>query len=124
MLGAKDPDNRRPFDWDWQHKELSSDIHKLYTELIQLRKAHKVFTEGSFAFLPSTDNLLVYSRSLNDCTAIVYHNIANVDCDIANVADIAITTGMRVIFGACDVSNPVLAAHTSLILSSDSVYHI
>ena len=110
MLGGKDPDNRRPFDWDWQHKELSSNIHQLYTELIQLRKANKVFTEGSFAFLPSTDNLLVYSRSLNDSTAIVYHNIVEVACEIN------VPAGMKVVFGSCELSKPVLAAHTSLIV--------
>ncbi len=113
MLGAKDPDNRRPFDWEWEGKELSLDIHALYTKLIKLRKAYRVFTEGRFAFMHMQTGLLAYHRKLGDVCAIVYQNTGTVE------ATITIPEGMKAVFGKADLFGTMLKAHASLILITD-----
>jgi glycosidase len=38
MLGGKDPDNRRPFNWRWQEQESSVELREFYKKLIALRR--------------------------------------------------------------------------------------
>ena len=36
MLGGKDPDNRRPFNWKWEEDSVAVDLRNYYKNLIQL----------------------------------------------------------------------------------------
>jgi glycosidase len=109
MLGAKDPDNRRPFDWDWESKELSTEIHALYKELIKLRKAYPVFTEGSFAFLTSQEGLISYQRKLGSTSAIVYQNTGETSLPIT------VSAGMKLVHGSAALPEPAIAPKSSQI---------
>ena len=62
MPGGRDPDNRRPFNWDWEQDSRARDLRGFYQELIRLRKAYPLFAEGSFAFSKTTDGGLAWKR--------------------------------------------------------------
>lgn len=66
MRGGKDPDNRRPFNWDWEKNQRSVELRKHYQALIKLRKEQKLLTEGEFAFEDSPEGLLSYIRFNED----------------------------------------------------------
>ncbi len=72
MLGKKDPDNRRPFDWNWENDSQSRDLRTYLISLIALRKANPVFQDGEFEFLPASGSLLAYRRyHANSCYCVV-----------------------------------------------------
>jgi len=77
MGGGKDPDNRRPFNWDWESDAVACELRSFYKELISIRKSHPAFVEGSFAFCPSIDGLLVFCRKLNAQKLCVYINYSS-----------------------------------------------
>ncbi|HNQ43827.1 MAG TPA: glycoside hydrolase family 13 protein, partial [Candidatus Cloacimonadota bacterium] len=62
MLGGKDPDNRRPFNWRWQEQESSVELREFYKKLIALRRQYPVFVEGEFSFVDLGSELLGYRR--------------------------------------------------------------
>jgi glycosidase len=61
MLGAKDPDNRRPFNWHWQDRPEAVDLHDYYKALIALRKANRVLQKGMIRFIRH-DELFIMER--------------------------------------------------------------
>lgn len=65
MAGAHDPDNRRPFDWDWEQSATATELHSYYKELIQLRQKYNVLQKGLIRFLHHPQ-LLIYLRYLDD----------------------------------------------------------
>ena len=65
MMGGKDPDNRRPFNWRWEEDPEAVDLRSFYKELIQVRKREKLLRDGGFAFIKSEDDLLIYRRYLD-----------------------------------------------------------
>ncbi|MDD4309197.1 MAG: glycoside hydrolase family 13 protein, partial [Candidatus Cloacimonetes bacterium] len=77
LLGAKDPDNRRPFNWDWESDPVAKDLHDFYKQMILLRKSHQVLTEGDISFIPSDNGLLGFKRSFAKESLIVYLNTEN-----------------------------------------------
>jgi glycosidase len=109
MRGGKDPDNRRPFDWDWESKALSVELHAFYRELIRIRKEQPVLSEGSFAFLPAEEGLIVIQRKLPDSTAIIYQNVSEQE------QKLNISKETRLIFGKENLKESVLAPHSSII---------
>ncbi|MDD4223475.1 MAG: alpha-amylase family glycosyl hydrolase [Candidatus Cloacimonetes bacterium] len=62
MLGGRDPDNRRPFNWDWEREAQAKDLRGFYRNLIRLRKSDPLFTEGEFAFCDAPEGLLAWKR--------------------------------------------------------------
>lgn len=62
MLGGKDPDNRRPFNWQWELSSPAREMHAFYTAAISLRQSQSLFVEGEFAFLEAPAELLLYHR--------------------------------------------------------------
>lgn len=62
MRGGRDPDNRRPFNWDWEQEAQAKDLRGFYRTLIRLRKSDALFTEGEFAFCDAPEGLLVWKR--------------------------------------------------------------
>jgi len=75
--GGKDLDNRRPFNWDWESDAVACELRSFYKVLISIRKSHPAFVEGSFAFCPSIDGLLVFCRKLNAQKLCVYINYSS-----------------------------------------------
>ena len=62
MPGGKDPDNRRPFNWDWENDPTAVDLHRFYEKIIHLRLNNPTLTEGAFSFIPNADDLLCFIR--------------------------------------------------------------
>jgi glycosidase len=48
LAGGKDPDNRRPFPWDWEQENERRTVHDWYEKLIHLRHAHQALRTGRF----------------------------------------------------------------------------
>ncbi len=62
MRGKKDPDNRRPFDWDWQNREEAVSLRQTYKDLISIRKANSVLVSGEFSFIKDNISLCHFHR--------------------------------------------------------------
>ncbi len=62
LEGRQDPDNRRPFNWNWEQDPRARDLHSYYIELIRLRRNNEVLIKGEFAFLELQEGLLGYQR--------------------------------------------------------------
>ncbi|WP_096437015.1 alpha-glycosidase [Alteribacter populi] len=63
MDGGDDPDCRKPMVWDENHQDKN--LFKFYQELIQLRKDHRAFRDGSFRFLSAekSEHYVAYERT-------------------------------------------------------------
>ena len=49
LEGARDPDCRRPFPWNWEQDAKRNAMHEWYTKLANLRLAHAALRTGTFA---------------------------------------------------------------------------
>lgn len=110
MMGANDPDNRRPFNWDWQQSEFNSSINALYTKLIAMRKQYAVFTEGDFCFVDCTADILCFRRTLNnsEATVIINSSAIAVELDILVLGSI--------IFSTSDIPSNMIPTGQSVVL--------
>ncbi|HPO50040.1 MAG TPA: alpha amylase N-terminal ig-like domain-containing protein [Spirochaetota bacterium] len=72
MEGENDPDCRRPMIWD--EKKRDKKINKLYKDLIDLRKKNKTLVYGSLLELFEEQNVLSFSRFLDNDTFIIVCN--------------------------------------------------
>ena len=75
MTGGADPDCRRGMLWDPERQD--GDMFAYYRKLLQLRKAHPVFTEGEIISEVSRDEdgLVILRRGLgNGAATLVFHN--------------------------------------------------
>ncbi len=79
MDGAKDPDNRRPFNWAWQEDPKAIEMREFYKATIRLRKEHRLLREGEFCFTKSCSRMLVYRRYDEDECLYCGINLANED---------------------------------------------
>ncbi|MDZ4182620.1 MAG: glycoside hydrolase family 13 protein, partial [Candidatus Cloacimonadaceae bacterium] len=66
MMGRKDPDNRRPFDWNWQSDTHAAALREYYIKLIRLRKAETLLVDGEFRFVDVQEGILAYERFYGD----------------------------------------------------------
>lgn len=73
MQGARDPDNRRPFDWHWYNYLKSVELHDFYKELIALRKSQPALQKGIIRFIEHPQ-LLIYERYLENTRLLVIIN--------------------------------------------------
>jgi glycosidase len=62
MCGGRDPDNRRPFNWDWEQDPQAVDLHGYVRDLIKIRRSNPVLTGGEFGFMDLPDGLLGWKR--------------------------------------------------------------
>ncbi len=83
--GNKDPDNRRPFPWDFNNDSERVELLAFYKQLIKIRIENKLFTEGNIKFIEH-QHLLVYERWQSDSKqkAIVIINKSNSPIKIEN----------------------------------------
>lgn len=78
LPGGRDPDNRRPFNWDWEQDPRAMELRGFYQELIRLRKSHQVFADGDFAFCAAPDGVLAWKRYHASGTVGVVMNLSTV----------------------------------------------
>ncbi|MBI9032271.1 hypothetical protein JEZ13_09770 [bacterium] len=81
--GYKDPDNRRPFPWDYQNDTNRNELLEFYKLLIKVRGSHIEFTEGNIRFIED-QHLLIYERWIKSSNqkAIVLINNSDFELDI------------------------------------------
>ncbi|MCK9556734.1 MAG: alpha-amylase family glycosyl hydrolase [Candidatus Cloacimonetes bacterium] len=79
MDGGKDPDNRRPFNWDWEADPKAVELRSFYQEMIRFRRAHRLLYEGEFEFIRSCPSMISYRRyNARECLYCAI-NLANQD---------------------------------------------
>jgi glycosidase len=72
MVGGKDPDCRRAFNWDessWNH-----DLRDYFKQCIALRKRYRALRDGEFQVLSAAGNVVAYLRSWGEEKLIVVLN--------------------------------------------------
>jgi cyclomaltodextrinase len=85
MQGAKDPDNRRPFNWQWQENPSAIDLHDYYKALIAVKKAHPVLQKGLIRFIRHPALLIFERFNVNNRLQIVINNYAdNIEYTLPN----------------------------------------
>ena len=110
MEGGKDPDNRRPFNWNWENNPVACDLRNFYKELISIRKAHPTLCEGHFAFIPAPDKIIAFQRELKGEKILVFLNTE------AESIAIDIPESSILLLGKIAERNYILP-HSALILS-------
>ncbi|MDP2172619.1 MAG: alpha-amylase family glycosyl hydrolase [Candidatus Cloacimonadaceae bacterium] len=90
MMGRKDPDNRRPFDWDWQGDSRSSDLRVFYKRMIDLRKDECLLIDGEFRFVETEEGILGYERFDGESAIRVFinHGLSPVSISFREKGDI------------------------------------
>lgn len=74
LTGWTDPDNRRPFPWGREDKE----ILEFYKEMIKIHKRHKAFATGSLIYLYMSSGLICFGRwDENERIAVILNNNDN-----------------------------------------------
>jgi len=74
LTGWTDPDNRRPFPWGREDKE----ILEFYKEMIKIHKRHKAFSTGSLNYLYMSSGLICFGRwDENERIAVILNNNDN-----------------------------------------------
>jgi cyclomaltodextrinase len=78
LEGGKDPDNRRPFPWDWSEYQKRREIHEFYQKLTGFRNNYSALRTGNFQSVYSENKTMVYLRRDRENTfLIVLHNEEN-----------------------------------------------
>jgi len=62
MTGSYDPDNRRPFNWNYSANPEAVLLYDYYKKLINIRKGYKSLRRGSFIPALATGAILAYYR--------------------------------------------------------------
>lgn len=96
MMGGKDPDNRRPFNWRWEEDPISVKLRMHYKELIALRKKEKLFREGEFLFEDTDDDLLIYRRYQDDASVFCIMNLSTQHRESKSYGDLIFTSYERI----------------------------
>jgi len=90
MQGAKDPDNRRPFDWHWYNSLKAVDLHDFYKSMIAFRKNHPLLQKGLIRF-KEHPNLLIFERYteseklliiINNSASEQVYSVARTSCQV------------------------------------------
>lgn len=92
MRGASDPDNRRPFNWDWESSAESTNLRSYYKSLIEIRRKYPVLIDGEFDFDACSDVLMSYHRGGKEDRMNICMNLSEIEMDIE------MTTGATIIF--------------------------
>ncbi|MDP8204682.1 MAG: alpha-amylase family glycosyl hydrolase [Candidatus Tenebribacter mawsonii] len=74
MLGGHDPENRRPFNWDFPKNRQALELHNWYKKLIKIRKDNISLRRGEFKFLKVNDNLIIYKMHFEQRELIIVIN--------------------------------------------------
>jgi cyclomaltodextrinase / maltogenic alpha-amylase / neopullulanase len=75
MMGASDPDNRRPFNWKYETDPLAVELRDFYKKLISIRKTYKLLSDGDYKTILTKGHILIFSRhNSKDAIYIVLNN--------------------------------------------------
>ncbi|MBT4291860.1 hypothetical protein HOD41_04155, partial [bacterium] len=68
MTGGKDPDCRRPMDWNYEADNRKVELREYYGRITRFRRDHKVLSLGDFQTVITDGKLYGYARRLDaDC---------------------------------------------------------
>ncbi len=62
MMGAHDPDCRRPFEWNYTENQDRVALREYYKKLIKIRKENKALTKGDFHTLLAKEKIYSFLR--------------------------------------------------------------
>ncbi len=65
MMGASDPDNRRPFNWKYEDDSVAVELRDFYKKLISIRKLYRLLSDGEYKTILTKGHILVFSRHDN-----------------------------------------------------------
>ena len=82
MEASRDPDNRRPFNWDWPSDPQAVEHRELIRELIHLRKNQYLLQTGEFGWLDSSEDVIAFRRYSQDCELGIWINLSEDDYEI------------------------------------------
>ena len=74
MMGAHDPDCRRPFDWDYTSNPDKVELRDYYKKLIEIRKQNSCLRTGAFKSLLADGMVYSYLRSDENSSIIIVLN--------------------------------------------------
>ena len=74
MMGAHDPDCRRPFNWKYTQDDEKIALRNYYKKLISIRKDHKALSLGDFQTLLTHGRIYAFLRSYEDEKIVVVIN--------------------------------------------------
>jgi len=77
--GGHDPDNRRPFNWEYEKNDQALELRAFYKKLIKTRKENVSLRRGEFKILKAIDNLIIYKRYLDQNELIIIINNSTKD---------------------------------------------
>jgi glycosidase len=77
MMGAHDPDCRRPFNWKYTEDPEKVALRDYYKQLISIRKNNKALSLGSFKTLFTNGMVYAYQRTLDKENVVVVINNEN-----------------------------------------------
>ena len=78
MMGAHDPDCRRPFNWKYTEDPEKVALRDYYKKLIQIRKEYSCLRTGSFETLLTDEMVYGYLRSDEKSSiAVILNNDTN-----------------------------------------------
>jgi len=120
MQGKKDPDNRRPFNWNWVIREEAREIHDFYQKIIQFRKLHNVLVDGEFRFLEEDSELCVFERYDDLSSFIVIINASDTMHSYLTTGkwnEIFITSSGTELKTHENTSEFCIAPHTGMVIS-------
>jgi len=74
MMGAHDPDCRRPFNWKYAEDKEKVELRDFYKKLIKIRKENQALYSGSFKTLLTKGMLYAFQRSYEGSDIVVVIN--------------------------------------------------
>ncbi|MCK4818069.1 alpha-glucosidase C-terminal domain-containing protein, partial [bacterium] len=74
MMGAHDPDCRRPMNWKYTEDKEKVALHDWYKKLIQIRKDFSCLRTGDFHTVLTDGMVYAYKRSNDNCSITVVIN--------------------------------------------------
>ncbi|MDD2331369.1 MAG: alpha-amylase family glycosyl hydrolase [Candidatus Cloacimonetes bacterium] len=111
MHGKKDPDNRRPFNWNWEIREEARDAHDLYQRSIVLRKAEPLLVDGEFAFVDINLPLCVFKRYNETREVLIYINPTDEEISFS------ISSSSEILLSTSDLSHETLANRKDRVIT-------
>lgn len=78
LEGGKDPDNRRPFPWDWKENHKARKVHDFYKGVIGIRHKYPALRTGQFRKVLTSGNVYSFLREdSKDRIIVVLNNASN-----------------------------------------------
>lgn len=88
IMGKKDPDNRRPMNWNWENDPQAVELRSWMRDLIRIRKEHSAFVDGMVELRQPVANVLQYRRwnAEQEIWIVINPTLSNVEFGISSHA--------------------------------------